>query len=174
MGAPPPRSKAFPWLWESSCYREGMGQAWWQTPQGALLPPSHGPCWGTWGYQRPRGSRHVSVPPRGFGACRHFHSPHNTARGCYRPIGCASAITRKNQKALSLACPFLQFPSSQWPAQCTHSPRPLQRPLTQPLAVGWLPSGLVPGGSALGFTCCPHSSPSTWSLGSSPALPFRP
>lgn len=134
MGAPPPRSKAFPWLWESSCYREGMGQAWWQTPQGALLPPSHGPCWGTWGYQRPRGSRHVSVPPRGFGACRHFHSPHNTARGCYRPIGCASAITRKNQKALSLACPFLQFPSSQWPAQCTHSPRPLQRPLTQPLA----------------------------------------
>lgn len=70
----------------------------------------------------------------GSGPADTVHSPHNTARGCYRPIGCASAITRRNQKALSLACPFLQLPSSQWPAQRTHSPRPLQRPLTQPLA----------------------------------------
>lgn len=78
-------------------------------------------------------------PSRGVRGLQTLSTPHTTQPEAAIdlsdvPQRMCSAITRSNQKALSLACPFLQFPSSQWPAQRTHSPRPLQRPLTQPLA----------------------------------------
>lgn len=88
---------------------------------------------------------------------------------------CLSYYLKEPESPVS-GLPFCAASQPWWPAQTTHSPRPLRRPLTQPLAMGLLPSGLgLVAQLALGLACCPPPpSPSTLSLGSSPALPFRP
>lgn len=145
LGFPPPRSSALPFLMHRRYRLDLVVRL-----LGALSSPRAMAPGGEHGDTRgPRGQNMCLSLQKSF---RALHTPSTSQRGCSTPIGCALVIIRRNQKVLSLACPFVQLPSPGWPAEGTSWPRPLRRPLTQPLARSPLPLGL-------GLACCPPPPP---------------
>lgn len=135
------------------------------TPWRSLLPTSHGPCWGTWGYQRPQGSKHVSVPPKELqGPAHTIHSP---ARLLHTHRMRLSYYSKEPESPV----PGLPFCTASQPRVASRGHLLAQASQASPdSAAGQGPAATRPGASLLSST----PSRSKLSLGSSPALPFRP
>lgn len=115
-------------------------------PKPTSLPPQRGtPTLGAGGqesqrYQGPWLSQHVSSPPRGLWGSAHtiyfLARPRREwwqpqAVTCLASLGCYLKEPESPVSGL-LFCAASQPPE---PARCTHSPRPLRQPLTQPATV---------------------------------------
>lgn len=160
----PPRSSALPWPWDSSCHREDT--CWVLRHDSSVHSPPHlatapaGEQAGITGIpEAPEPKTWVSPSQGVSGPCMHCLLPGKAVKRTVAAICCdthqmhLSCYLKEPESPVSGLTFFVQLPSPEWPAPGSYSPRPLRRPLTQPLATEPLATGPLP--SRLGLVARP-------------------